>query len=222
MLCVINPGNPTGSILSKNNIAEIIKFARRNNLMIIADEVYQHNIYAEGAQFHSFKKVMSELGIQLELASCMSVSKGYMGECGLRGGYAEIINFDPQVKAIFLKMLSAKLCCTILGQVATDCVVKPPKPGEPSFELFNKEKENVLNGLKKKAEIVAKTFNTIPGFKCNKVAGAMYAFPRIELPQKAIEKAKSLNQQPDFFYAMKLLETTGICIVPGNFLFFNI
>ena len=78
VLCVINPGNPTGSILTKENIAEIIKFARRHNLMVIADEVYQHNIYAEGAQFHSFKKVMSELGIQLELASCMSLSKGYM------------------------------------------------------------------------------------------------------------------------------------------------
>ena len=76
ILVVINPGNPTGSILSKQNIAEIIKFARRNNLMIIADEVYQHNIYAESAQFHSFKKVMNELGIELELASCMTLSKG--------------------------------------------------------------------------------------------------------------------------------------------------
>lgn len=44
----------------------------------------------------------------------------------------------------------------------------------------------------------------------------MYAFPRIELPEKAIEKAKSLNQHPDFFYAISLLETTGICIVPGK------
>uniref|UniRef100_A0A914Q9F3 Alanine transaminase n=1 Tax=Panagrolaimus davidi TaxID=227884 RepID=A0A914Q9F3_9BILA len=44
----------------------------------------------------------------------------------------------------------------------------------------------------------------------------MYAFPRIELPQKAIEKAKSLGQAPDFFYAMRLLEETGICIVPGS------
>lgn len=48
VLAVINPGNPTGAILKKENIVEIIKFARRNNLMIIADEVYQHNIYAEG------------------------------------------------------------------------------------------------------------------------------------------------------------------------------
>ena len=40
-----------------------------------------------------------------------------MGECGLRGGYSEFINFDPSVKAMFLKMISAKLCPTTLGQV---------------------------------------------------------------------------------------------------------
>ncbi|KIH42951.1 hypothetical protein ANCDUO_27057 [Ancylostoma duodenale] len=44
----------------------------------------------------------------------------------------------------------------------------------------------------------------------------MYAFPQIELPQKAIDKAKSLGQEPDFFYAMQLLESTGVCIVPGS------
>lgn len=43
---------------------------------------------------------------------------GYMGECGLRGGYAEIINLDPQVKAMYLKSISAKLCPTTLGQVS--------------------------------------------------------------------------------------------------------
>lgn len=73
------------------------------------------------------------------------------------------MNFDPQVKAIFLKMLSAKLCCSVLGQIGIDCVVKPPKPGEPSYELFKKEKDDVLNGLKRKAEIVARTFNSIQG-----------------------------------------------------------
>lgn len=81
VLCVINPGNPTGSILTRSNIAEIIKFARRNDLMLIADEVYQHNIWKEGAQFHSFKRVMCEEGVQVELASCMSLSKGYMVRC---------------------------------------------------------------------------------------------------------------------------------------------
>lgn len=72
---------------------------------------------------------MSECDIKLELASCMSLSKGYMGECGLRGGYGELANFDPKIKAILFKMLSAKLCSTTLGQMGMDCVVNPPKPG---------------------------------------------------------------------------------------------
>ena len=40
-IVVINPGNPTGSVLTKHNIEDIIRFAKQNNLMIIADEVYQ-------------------------------------------------------------------------------------------------------------------------------------------------------------------------------------
>ena len=40
-IVVINPGNPTGSVLTRHNIEEIIRFAKRNGLIIIADEVYQ-------------------------------------------------------------------------------------------------------------------------------------------------------------------------------------
>ena len=38
-----------------------------------------------------------------------------MGECGLRGGYIELMNFDSDVKAVFLKMLSARLCSFYFG-----------------------------------------------------------------------------------------------------------
>lgn len=41
-----------------------------------------------------------------------------MGECGLRGGYTEVINLDPDVKAMLLKSVSAMLCPTVLGQVS--------------------------------------------------------------------------------------------------------
>lgn len=41
-----------------------------------------------------------------------------MGECGLRGGYTEVINLDPEVKAMLLKSISAMLCPTVLGQVS--------------------------------------------------------------------------------------------------------
>lgn len=43
---------------------------------------------------------------------------GYMGECGLRGGYAEVINLDEDVKKMYLKSISAMLCPTVLGQVS--------------------------------------------------------------------------------------------------------
>ncbi len=54
---------------------------------------------------------------EMELASFMSCSKGYMGECGIRGGYGEIINVDPDVLAMLHKSISAKLCPTVVGQV---------------------------------------------------------------------------------------------------------
>lgn len=216
VLVVINPANPTGAVLSRENICQVIEFAQKHKLLIIADEVYQHNIWAEGAQFYSFKKCMADLNINGELVSMMSASKGYMGECGLRGGYGELTNFQPDVQAIFYKLLSARLCSSVLGQIAMSCVVNPPKSGEPSYELFEKERQKILGDLKAKAKLVADTFNSIEGISCNKVAGAMYAFPRITLPEKAIDAAKQAGQAPDFFYLMALLEEAGICVVPGS------
>uniref|UniRef100_A0A5S6QBY0 alanine transaminase n=1 Tax=Trichuris muris TaxID=70415 RepID=A0A5S6QBY0_TRIMR len=219
LLCVINPGNPTGQVLTRANIEDVIKFAHEEKLFLFADEVYQDNVYDPDSKFHSFKKVMAEMGppySNMELASFHSASKGYMGECGLRGGYAEIVNMDPDVFAQFKKSISAKLCSSVLGQIAVDCVVKPPVPGEPSYELFAKEKAEVLKNLHDKASMISEALNSIKGVKCNKVQGAMYAFPRILLPPKAIEKAKSVGQEPDFFYAMNLLESTGVCIIPGS------
>jgi len=218
-IVVINPGNPTGQVLSKTNIEEIIKFAHKEELFILADEVYQDNVYDPKSKFHSFKKIMAEMGepySKMELASFMSCSKGYMGECGLRGGYTEIINMEPNVKAMLLKSISAMLCPTVLGQSVMDVVVNPPMPGEPSYEQYMNEKKAVLNSLAQRAKMVAETFNSIEGVSCNEVQGAMYAFPKLDLPKKAIEKAESLGQCADVFYAFQLLENTGICIVPGS------
>uniref|UniRef100_T1JF39 alanine transaminase n=1 Tax=Strigamia maritima TaxID=126957 RepID=T1JF39_STRMM len=219
IIVVINPGNPTGQVLTRQNIEEVIKFAFSERLVIFADEVYQDNVYADGSQFFSFRKVLMDLGepySKMELGSFMSTSKGYMGECGLRGGYAEWINLDPDVRAMLNKSISAKLCPTVLGQAATECVVNPPQPGEPSYDKFKKEKDSVLTSLKERAKMVADTFNKTEGMKCNIVQGAMYAFPQITIPEKAIAKAKSMNVAPDMFWAKQLLDTTGICVVPGS------
>lgn len=218
-ICIINPGNPTGQVLSEQNMKDIIKWAYEKKLFILADEVYQDNIYAEGMKFHSFKKVAHELGYPyrgMEIASFYSTSKGFMGECGARAGFFEIVNLDPEVKVELKKLSSAQLCSSVLGQVCMDAVVNPPQPGEPSYELFIKEKTEVLNGLKEKATLVTELLNKIKGVKCNPVQGAMYAFPQVTLPQRAIDHARSIKVEPDMFYCFELLESTGICVVPGS------
>ena len=67
---------------------------------VVAPE--QENIYQGAAPFHSFKKVASGLGAEakaLQLVSFHSVSKGFLGECGMRGGYFELLGFDAEVGA---------------------------------------------------------------------------------------------------------------------------
>lgn len=218
-IVVINPGNPTGQVLTKQDIENVIRFAAKHHLFILADEVYQHNIYGN-TPFNSFKKVLHGMGSgysdTVELASFMSSSKGFMGECGFRGGYCELTNMNPDVKAQLYKMLSAKLCSSVLGQAMMDVVVNHPKQGEPSYDTFMAEKNKVLGDLKFKANLASETFNSLPGFKCNTVAGAMYAFPRFELPPKAIQEAEKRKQAPDAFYCFTLLEEAGICVVPGS------
>merc|ERR1712025_428675 len=218
-IVVINPGNPTGQVLTRENLEAIIKFAAEKKLFVFADEVYQQNVYAEGSVFHSFKKVMMEMGSpynNLEVASFMTCSKGYMGECGIRGGYAEVLNMDPDVMSMLQKSISAKLCPTVIGQACMDAVVNPPKPGEPSHDSWLAEKSGALASLAERAKLVADTLNKIEGFKCNTVQGAMYAFPQITIPPKAVAAAAEAGQAPDVFYAFNLLESTGICIIPGS------
>lgn len=91
-----------------------------------------------------------------------------MGECGLRGGYAEIVNMDPGVMAILLKSISAMLCPSVVGQAAMDVVVNPPKPGEPSYQKFIKEKEEILKSLAERSRLVVDTLNSIPGFSVSR------------------------------------------------------
>ena len=59
--------------------------------------------------------------------------------------------------------------------------------------------------------------NKIPGIECVPAEGAMYAFPKVDVPEKAIEHAKELGTTPDNLYALSLLEHTGICVVPARY-----
>ncbi|KAM0460931.1 hypothetical protein ACHAPV_001037 [Trichoderma viride] len=220
-IVVINPGNPTGASLSEEDVRSVIDFAAKEKLVIMADEVYQTNVFI--GKFHSFKGVLRKLQQEnpgkyddVELASLHSISKGMVGECGHRGGYFELVGFDAEVEAAIYKFVSIMLCAPVIAQCLVELMVNPPKSGEPSFELYDKEYNAVANGLRERATALHKAFEQMEGVECGEPQGAMYLFPSITLSQKAVEAAKSENRTPDEFYCMRLLEATGVCVIPGS------
>lgn len=218
-LVVINPGNPTGQVLAEGNQHEIVEFCKKEGLVLLADEVYQENIYAPEKKFHSFKKISRSMGYgeqDISLVSFQSVSKGYYGECGKRGGYMEVTGFIPEIREQIYKLASVNLCSNISGQILASLVMSPPKVGDESYESYIAEKEGILSSLARRAKMLEDAFNSLEGVQCNKAEGAMYLFPRIHLPQKAIKAAEAANTAPDAFYARRLLTATGIVVVPGS------
>lgn len=220
-LVVINPGNPTGSVLSRDNMIAIVKFCVEKRIVLLADEVYQDNMYHddESKSFISFNRVMYELNLEneLELISFHSASKGYLGECGRRGGYVHIGQaIDDGVLAQLVKLVSVILAPNTHGQLAMDILIHPPKSNGPSAQLFNQEKDSIIQSLKRRAKLVSDTFNSLPGIECQPINGAMYAFPKIMIPEKAVQEAQKQGLAPDLFYVLEMLNQTGVVCVPGG------
>jgi len=217
---LINPGNPTGAILSRKAVQDIVKFCAKHKLVLLADEVYQENIYDDKAEFVSCKRAAHDMGLiddnSIELASFHSTSKGIYGECGRRGGYMELVGFDPKVKDHIYKLASSGLCSGLPGQIMTSLMVKGPPPKGPSYASHEKEKAAIFDSLKRRSKIVSQGLDSIPGFSCQTAKGAMYCFPRVEMPRGAIDEAKKQGVSPDTLYSISLLESTGICVVPAS------
>jgi alanine transaminase len=221
-IAVINPGNPTGSVLSLEDVEMFITFARDKGIPILADEVYQANVYAEGKEFHSFKKVLRMLQEKddtykaVQLMSFHSVSKGSLGECGLRGGYTEFVGIPDDVVQTFVKMASTSLSSGTLGQICCGLMAKSPEKGEPSYELFDKETKVIFNGMKERAKLLTQGLNAIPGITCREIEGAMYAFAKLDIPEKAVKHAAQQKISADEFWCLELVEKTGIVCVAGS------
>jgi aspartate/methionine/tyrosine aminotransferase len=224
-IVVINPGNPTGAVLSRENIEMVLRFARRHGLAVIADEVYQENVYAPGCAFHAFAKVLHGMGdTETPLFSLHSVSKGFLGECGHRGGYLELRNLPEDVLAQFVKLQSISLCANVPGQLTAWVMVAPPQPGEASHARYCQERDAILADLKAKAELLGTGLAAVPGMRVEIPPGAMYAFVQFVVPDPpgvdvgAMTAAARLahETQKDEQYCLALLEGTGICVVPGS------
>ncbi len=207
-IVVINPGNPTGALLDRQSMREVVDVAREWGLAIIADEVYQENSY--GQEWCSFASIIGDQPIPL--LSLHSVSKGFYGECGHRGGYLEVRHAPPIVgtsldlRDILIKQASVNLCPNTMGQFLVHLMVTGPREGSETHRVFLQEKAQVLADLQAKASMIRAYFDQMDGVECFGRTGAMYLFPRLgRLPEG----------KTDFDYCMALLEETGLVTVNG-------
>jgi alanine transaminase len=174
----------------------------------MADEVYQENIWNNDTRFESFRKVAYELDAfsgdkTLQLISFHSISKGFLGECGLRGGYFELLGIPDNVRQEIYKLASISLCSNTIGQIATglmvrtfplsllfhcfplifflsfndslfDLQVRPPVVGDASYPLYVRERDAVLQSLARRAARLREALASLRGVRCSAIAGALY------------------------------------------------
>uniref|UniRef100_A0A667YFG8 alanine transaminase n=1 Tax=Myripristis murdjan TaxID=586833 RepID=A0A667YFG8_9TELE len=129
----------------RSSIEEVIRFAATEGLLLLVDEVYQDSVFQQGRKFISYKKVLFEMGQEysdrMQLASFHSLSNAVMGECGLRAGYMELVNMDPEVILVVDNLLCTYITTPVTGQLALELMVNPPKAGDPSYDTYTQVRE---------------------------------------------------------------------------------
>lgn len=156
-ICIINPGNPTGKVLTKDEMKLIVDIALAHDLFIIADEVYREFVYdgKEMTTFGSFKEAEQNVII------VDSVSKRFSA-CGARIG--SIASKNEELMQNLLKLAQARLCCPTIDQIGAAALYKL----DPSyFNDIKKEYEHRRN-------VSVEALNEIEGIKYGVPEGAFY------------------------------------------------
>jgi len=196
-IVVINPNNPTGAVYSKETLLEIIELARKHNLIIFADEIYDKILYDDTEHF-----AMASLADDICFVSFNGLSKTYR-VAGFRAGWM-VISGDKQRAAEYIEGLdllaSMRLCSNVPGQHAIQTslggyqsIVELIRPGGRLYE---------------QREFAWKMVNELPGISCVKPKGAMYLFPRIDPEMYRIKD----DQQ----FVLDLLLQEKVLLVQGS------
>merc|ERR1712008_241113 len=141
----------------------VIQLCERDNMVLLADEVYPDNVYVDDVSSVPFHKVAQEMGSKVEIFSFHYFSKGIVGECGLCGGFVHCHNLDPGVSDQRYKLCSVNLCSNTLGQAAMALSVTGPPATGPSRAAYDAEKDAVRGALKRMARMTHERLNAVEG-----------------------------------------------------------
>ncbi|MFH6711305.1 pyridoxal phosphate-dependent aminotransferase [Streptococcus suis] len=168
-IVLINPNNPTGALYPKEILEGIIDIARRHELIIFSDEIYDRMVF-DGAVHIP----IATLAPDLFIVTMNGLSKSHR-ICGFRVGWMVLSGPKKHVKGYIegLNMLSnMRLCSNVLAQQ----VVQTSLGGYQSVD------ELLMPGgrLYEQREFITKAINDIPGLSAVKPKAGLYVFPKID------------------------------------------
>ena len=194
LIAIVNPNNPTGSVYSKQDLSRIVEIAASRNIILAADEIYDHIIY-DG----NFTSVAS-IAKSTPMFGLNGFSKAYL-MTGWRLGYLYLQDPDGRLKHVWdaiKRMSRVRLCASTPAQMAAIEALTGPQ--EHIAEMVAK--------LKKRRDYAWKRANAIPRLAATKPSGAFYLFPKIDL--------KGTKWRSDEEFVTDLLRETGVLVVHGS------
>lgn len=196
-LVLINPNNPTGAVYSRDFLLQVVELARKYNLIIFADEIYDKVLY-DGAIHTS----IATLADDVLMVTFNGLSKAYR-VCGFRGGWMFLTGPKHLAKGYIdgLDMLaSMRLCANVPMQHAIQTALG-------GYQSIN---ELILPGgrLLEQRDRAYELITQIPGITCVKPKGAMYLFPKID--------TKMYNIHDDQKLVLDFLKQEKVLLVQGT------
>jgi alanine-synthesizing transaminase len=172
-IVLINPNNPTGSVCTGRMLEEIAELARRHNLIIFADEIYDKLIIDSDG--NDPQVAMAAVAPDVPVITFGGLSKNYLAP-GWRIGWG-IASGEAAVIKTYLegvnKLLRARLCANHPEQYA----IKPALEG-PQDHLVD-----VKRKLRSRRDLTMKWCEETPRVSCVSPRGAFYAYPSIDIPE---------------------------------------
>jgi aspartate aminotransferase len=198
VLLFVSPSNPTGAVYTREQVAEIGRWAAEHGLWVITDEIYEHLVYG-GAEFSSMPVVVPELADRTLVLN--GVAKTY-AMTGWRVGW--MIGPKDVVKAATNLQSHATSNVANVSQAAALAAVS----GDLSAVA------EMRTAFDRRRQTIVRMLNEIPGVVCPEPEGAFYAYPSVkELVGKEI---RGRRPQSSVELAALILEEAEVALVPGE------